>query len=334
MSWWNENGITNSLGHFLGFGQHDNDFVPPENQALNTMNSEAGVTGNGGAQGALQGYAQGGSLSDALNSAKNAGLDANQMQGFQDQLATGATTGSRFATDQVQGNSLLMGGLNAMKGQLDKGNALQDDQTGRLTKLQDQGFQLTPEDQTMYGQSAGNIGRLFGQQGNQVAQDLASRGLASAPSGAAGVAFSGLAGSQNEQLARAQQSIMQQRFQNTMQQIGQQQQFIGQLNGQNATGAANYASQGAQDINQQYARQQAGVQTHRQGLQNAAAQNMTQTNQNLGIHQANLGNDPTNFMDYGTAGLGSSLYNAGAAPGKLMSSAAGAAGSAIGGGAV
>lgn len=165
------------------------------------------------------------------------------------QQMIGAGTGSQFATEQVQKNPIL--------GQLFGQQGLMGQEIGKEQELQKQGFNLTPEDKTMYGQMSGDIARQFGQQSEKAAQNLASRGLSS--SGAAGAAFSGLAGNQNEMLAQAQQQIAQQRFQNTMKQIGQQQQFIGQLGGQ-----------AGQAINQQFGRQLAGAQEQRAGLESAA----------------------------------------------------------------
>lgn len=186
----------------------------------------------------------------------------------------------------------------------------------QLNKLNHQGFQLTPEDHTMYGQASDQIARQYGQSGNDVANNLAMRGLASAPSGAAGAMFSGVQGGQNEALARAQEGIMQQRFQNTMQQIGQNQKFVSSL-----------GSLGNEAVNQQR-------QGTMQGFEGAAG---LKNQQNTGANQANLGaaefaqaNKPANFMDYTTAGLGSSQYNAFAAPGQFVQSAAGGAGSGAG----
>ncbi len=90
---------------------------------------------------------------------------------------------------------------------------------GQLAKeqsqLANQGFQLTQDDRTAYGQAAGDIARQFGQQEQDLTSSLARRGLAGAASGAAGAAFSGLAGNKNEMLAKAQMDIAQKRYQDT-----------------------------------------------------------------------------------------------------------------------
>lgn len=224
----------------------------------------------------------------------NSALDAlnKYVTDNPDSQALDPTKGSQYATQQVQNNGVL-GGLFGSGGQLDQAE-------GKLTDLNSQGFQLTPDDQTLYGQTSGNIARMFGQQGNQASQDLASRGLASAPSGAAGAMFSGLAGNQNEMLANAQQQIMQQRVTNTLQQIGQQQQMVQAL-----------GSQGANDINQQYGRQLSGAQQKVSGLASAAGlqenQNAQQNNYNMQAADFDNQNRPKNIGDFATSGFGQGI---------------------------
>lgn len=311
-------GAVKSLGNFAGLGSGPSVDVASNNAALQALSQNAaGQSGNAGnrqGQG-LANYGQGNmSLNDLLeNSRQDIDNGQGSMTDLINQAATNPLSGTRFATDQVQGNSLLQGGLDAIKGQLGTGQGLESKQTDILNNLQSQGFNLTPNDQSLYGQAAGGIARQFGQQGNQAASDLASRGLASAPSGAAGALFSGLAGNQNEMLAKAQQDIMQQRFSNTQNQIQQQQSFINSLNNQNNSAAGNYAAQGANDIQQQYGRQLAGVGQYQQGLQGAAG---AQTGANAANNSANLGaanfaqaNTPKNFMDFATAGAGQRIQS-------------------------
>lgn len=82
-----------------------------------------------------------------------------------------------------------------------------------------QGFSMQPEDYEAYGQASGNIARQSGQQENQLAQMLASRGLASGTSGAAGQAYTGLAGNKFEQLAQKQMQIAQNRMEMNRQRL-------------------------------------------------------------------------------------------------------------------
>ena len=248
------------------------------NTPLDTLNAQESIFNSPAYTQALANYAQGqGTSGDVFNKASGP-----EQMGLMNALATGSTTGSRYATEQVQNNPIL-GQLFGDKGLFGKEIAKEQD-------LQNQGFQLKPEDVSLYGQTSGNIARQYGQAGNDLSRQLAARGLSSAPSGAAGAQFSGLLGSQNEQLARAQQDIMQQRFQNTQNQIAQQQNMIAQL-----------GQQGAQDIQQQYGRQLSGAQQQTSGLQ-AAAQLQNQRNaaanqaagQQAAFQQANK---PMNFGD-------------------------------------
>lgn len=116
-------------------------------------------------------------------------------------------------------------------------------------KLASQGFSLTPEDRSSYGQTSGDIARQFGQQEQDVSKSLAKRGLASAGSGAAGAAYSGLAGNKNEMLAKAQTDIAQKRYQDTMsrlQSVRNQMQSLG-VAGQQLTNAMTGQRLGSQD---------------------------------------------------------------------------------------
>lgn len=239
-------------------------------------------------------------LTDQQNYAS--GMMTNPNQGAVDQQMTGSDTGTQAATQGVQGNSILMGGLNGMQGQLQTGQDLQGQQTGILNGLQNQGYTLTPGDNSLYGQASGNIARQMGQQGNMAAAGLANSGMSA--SGAAGATFSGLAGNQNEMLNTAQQQIMQQRFQNTMSQIGQQQSFINSLNSQNNNAAGNVASQGASDINQQYGRQLAGSQNTASNLNAATSQTLNDNSNKLSQYQTITGNTPQSMGDYIDSGLG------------------------------
>lgn len=177
-------------------------------------------------------------------------------------------TADSYAKAEVAGNQPLQHALGQEQSQYDQQNGLYQGQGQRLDQLQNQGFQLTPEDQTLYGQESGNIARQFGQAGNQAANSLAQRGLSS--SGAAGAQFSGLAGSQNEALSRAQQQIAQNRFQNTMSQIGQTQQFMSQLGQQNAGISNNIANQGQSAYNSQRQNNLAGAEGYTHALAYAA----------------------------------------------------------------
>jgi hypothetical protein len=166
--------------------------------------------------------------------------------------ATGITTGTDYATDKVM-NSPMFGRLLGAK------DSSASDARFQEQNLLNNGFGLTTQDHDAYGQASGNIARMFGQQEQGAAQSLADRGLAAAPSGAAGAMFSGLQGNKNEMLANAQSQIAGQRIQNAQNMLNANRQYqsqLGQLGNsavQNQFGNA-MASKG-QDWNQ-YAQQQ------------------------------------------------------------------------------
>lgn len=329
------------FGQMLGTSGAKGPNIRPNmgNEALGVMSQGQNVYNQDEVQKALQNYGLGQGTSGGVYDSY-AGLNPAEKSQLMDTLSTGSTTGSRFATEQVQNNPIL-GQLFGQGGQLQKGIGLEDAQTQRLNDLQNQGFQLQPEDMTQYGQTSGNISRLFGQQGNQAASDLASRGLSS--SGAAGATFSGLAGNQNEQLAQAQQQIMQQRFQNTQNQIANQQNFISSLQGN----VANLGGQAGQDINSQYGRQLSGAQQRSGALSSNAGLQMGANQSNLGLMTGadayNAANQPMDVVSAGTRGMttASGLLGSGAPmmaflgggkAGALMGGASGGAGGAAAGG--
>jgi hypothetical protein len=103
----------------------------------------------------------------------------------------------------------------------------------QLTKegadLASRGYSLQPQDYEAYGQTAGDVSRLFGQQEQSAAASLARRGLGSGASGAAGAAFSGIKGNKNEMLAQAQTQIAQKRMADTNQRLMQNRALQSQL---------------------------------------------------------------------------------------------------------
>lgn len=327
-------GVVKSVGGFLGTSSGPGGGPAGNfgNGGLDALNGQlAGATSDYG-QDAINQATSSGDVQAQLNNLGASGLSTNQQQGLGNQLATGATTGSDYATQQVEGNGLEMQGLNNMQnsynqgeGQLATGQQTQAGQQGILNGLQSQGFNLQPQDQTLYGQEAGGIANQYAQQGNQAANSLASRGLSS--SGAAGAQFSGIAGNQNQQLAQAQQQIAQQRYQNTQQQIGQQQQFIGQLNGQNnqmsgslGSLAGQQASTAANDVSQQYNRQLSGAQASQGLAGNVSGQQQSQNNASntygMGLFNNTVSNTPSNIGDLFSAGTTGVLGSAGGAFGK------------------
>lgn len=135
----------------------------------------------------------------------------------------GGTGVDSLAKSAVQSDP-TMSGMFGAGGTMDRTNAEEKN-------LAEQGFNLTPEDRTAYGQASGDIARQFGEQDQNLAQSLSDRGLSN--SGVAGAAFSGSAGNKMEQLAKVQQSIAKQRYDSNLQRLGQTRNFLTSLQGQN-----------------------------------------------------------------------------------------------------
>lgn len=304
-------GVVNGIMSPLGLGGEQGQYAQANNYnpALNQLNEQQGLyQAHPQLMNNVQAYGNGSmSLDDAIHGGTS--MSGPAQQAYLNDLSTNPFTGSKFATDQVQSNPML-GQLFGKGGTLDRTNSEEQ-------RLSSQGFQLTPEDREAYGQASGDIARLFGSQEQGLSQSLADRGLASAPSGAAGVGFSGLQGNKNEMLAKAQTNIANQRMQNTMQRLGQTRSFLSQL-----------GSQGASAIQDQYGRQLSGAQDQSNNLARAAGLNIQQNS------AANKDNMASMQDQRGAAGktlfgaLGNGLYSG-------VSSAAGGAvaGSAPGSGA-
>lgn len=170
------------------------------------------------------------------------------------------------ATNQVQ-QSPLLSSLFGSGGAMERANAEEQN-------LASQGFQLTPEDHTAYGQASGNIARLFGAQEQSLAQALADRGLSN--SGVAGQQFSGLYGNKNEQLANLQTEIAQKRMQMNQERLNSTRNFLSQMGNQaqNAVGQAfditNQRNQNEYNMGMKYMGEQQGANERAKGLQNAS----------------------------------------------------------------
>jgi hypothetical protein len=148
---------------------------------------------------------------------------------------------------------------------------LQSRLAGEEKDLAGQGFKLNSDDMTSYGQTAGDISRLFGQQEQSAAQSLARRGLGSAASGAAGATFSGLAGNKNEMLAKAQTDIAQRRYQDTMNRLQQTRNMMTNLSGNALNGIRGLASDRLDEMKTAYNAESGHNDQIRQAAADAAA---------------------------------------------------------------
>lgn len=316
-------GALKSTKGFLGLDNGPTVSPQNYNQSLEQLNNQNKLYYNSAALDKLNNYATGqGTASDALNMSD---LTPDERAEMGNALATGATTGSKFATDQVNSNSIL-GGLygSSPSSQLSQAE-------DRQNYLTNNGYSLTKEDNDALGQASGNIARQYGTQENSLAQALANHGMSAAPSGAAAIQFTGLQGNKNEALANMQNQIAQERLNFNRQAIADNANFLSSLGGQ----AANA-------IQRQYQRQLSGAQQQRSGLENTAN---IQNQANAAANTANLGaanfkeqNAPMNFADalFGGAsiGAGSAGITGGQKAGaSLFGSGASGAGAAGAGGA-
>lgn len=212
-----------------------------------------------------------------------------------DMLAMSPVASQKFATEQVQNNPIL-GKLFGKGGAMDRADLEEQD-------LAKRGYSLKPEDYEAYGQASGDIARLFGQQEQNTAADLASRGLAAAPSGAAGVAYSGLQGNKNEQLAKAQTDIAQKRMQMNLDRLNATRSYLGGLGSLGEKSIMDTRSQNLAGVGQ---KQGFMKDTAAQGLGSWGAQNSA----NLASMQNKQGQKTLGLGDYLGAGIGKLAYNA------------------------
>jgi hypothetical protein len=211
---------------------------------LKTLSSPAAIVANPTiGLNALAGKKAAGALGLSLEDEQGAYVSPEQVQqGLYRSFANDYDNQMKLADKGVMESELTRGvyGSGGLQSQLgDEGR-----------KLADSGFQLTQGDREAYGQTSGDISRLFGQQEQAASQSLARRGLASASSGAAGATFSGLAGNKNEMLAKAQTDIAQKRMVDTQNRLMQNRQLQNSLATQGAALAQNrYDTKGQSLLN-------------------------------------------------------------------------------------
>jgi hypothetical protein len=185
--------------------------------------------------------------------------------------------------------------------------------------LAKRGFSLQPEDYEAYGQASNETARMFGQEENSLAQALASRGLSAAPSGAAGVAFSGLMGNKHERLASAQRKIADDRMKMNLERLNSARNFA--MEGNKLAQAA---------VGDQFARNRQGVNDYNNTLKDSAnAARMAQEQENVGFEQVEATRGPT-LGEVATGVLGGAASaGLGAATGGIGAAAGGALGASL-----
>lgn len=156
---------------------------------------------------------------------------AQRLAGVADQFAQGKSGDIYGQANKNVRESALLSNIFGQGGTMDRTGAEEQ-------QLASRGYSLQPEDYEAYGQASGNIARMFGQQEQNLAQALASRGLSN--STVAGREFSGVMGNKAEQLAGLQRQIANDRMNKNMERLGQTRQFLLGL-GNQAQGALGQA---------------------------------------------------------------------------------------------
>ncbi len=205
------------------------------NQILSNIMNNSGTAGSAGAAGAAGNMNMG---------------DANLVALLENPLS-----GQAISQSQVMNNPLLAGyfGQGGMQQQAQNnysnyGNSVAGDESQiagtnaniaqAMSAMQGSSplYGMTSTDLAAYGQAAGNIDRNYANYNQQIAQNLAQRGLGSASNGITAANYAGSMGNQMEQLASLQTQIAQNRIA-TAQGLTQSsvQDYLSQLTGNNQT---------------------------------------------------------------------------------------------------
>ena len=237
--------MLSGLGNWLGYGQSGTN-------AGDELPSNAGYLGlNQMATNGQDPNIQGVLTSAAASGNGNSLLGANNATA--QQAVLDPNTSSLLAAAQVQNNPLYstMFGQGGLQGQL-----ANDEQT----LDNNQSWQYQPQDFTAMGQASDAIARNMGASQGSLMNSLASRGMAQGGSGASGVAFSGLQGNQNEQLANMQTQIANDRMNMNLNRLnavrgqqlqlqGEAQSALGQQEGNNLNAVGGYENEMNNSLN-------------------------------------------------------------------------------------
>lgn len=253
--------------------------------------------------GLLGNQQEGSTTAGNLNAYADPGKTRAQANGNLDTMSNDIMN-SGNNTYQNNLNSVQNGAQSNLFGQ----NGALSTALGQYGNQVNQGFNLTNSDQTAYGQASGEVARQFGTQQQGLSQSLADRGLSN--SGAAGAAFSGLQGSQNEQLAGLQTQIAQNRYNTNLKAMGQTQNFISQLGNQQNQATAQSQSGNSQALNQSF---------NQANQWNSSAQNQANTQLAQGqqtAHSSGL----SNAFNGGMASLSGGNVSTGTGKGAVTAS--------------
>lgn len=260
--------------------------------------------------------------------------------GLSDLLATDARTAGTFARGELMKDDFYKGGLESFKraGENEQKYSKYADEDRLAMSGKDPSYGLTEGDYAAYGQGAGNIARMFGQQEQNLAQMLADRGMAAAPSGVGVAGFSGLQGNKAEQLAKLQTDIAQQRIDKAADMVQKRASLNQQLLGQTQDHMRGLGAQGQEALNKQIANQMGARQQNEKSLADVTEQEQNQmTLEQNQANEAFAQKKATKKSSLGevigdsiTGNLANSVGSVFGAPGKLIDSMTTSAGKSIG----
>lgn len=194
------------------------------------MGGAAAGAGLGLLSGVLGNKKEGGTDAGSVWNTQTTGLQGHDFQNRigeaiagQQHLNTGAAT-SEMMSNPFYSQLFGQGGS--------LGRALGEEQD-----LSKNGFNMTNDDHSAFGEASGNIARMYDQKDQGLAQALAARGMDS--SGAAAAAFAGNQGNKLEQLAGQQRQIANDRYSKNMERLGQVRQYATSLGAQGQSAIQN-----------------------------------------------------------------------------------------------
>lgn len=308
-------------------GQSAEDIMGQRSATENEQSARAKMSGKSGVADALRKLGAGDMDLEQLMRMGGSGIEKDELR---QKALTDAISGRRLAGEAVRGDDVsgLLYGQEGLAQQL----------AGEGRRLAGEGGQFQPEDNEAFGQASDSIARMAAQRESDLANSMAGRGFGQAGSGAAGAAFSGLAGNKFEQLARAQTSIADQRKQRQLQQLQENRRMQAQLGQQYGQELGSQFQRGQQnrgmEMSQREAQREADMRNRiaQQSQLNEAFSQKAQTKRK-GFFQ-NLGDAFTSGFSKGVARLGQDSTPGGAVEGvsSIFGGGSGGGGGEEGGG--
>jgi len=246
-------------------------------------------------------------------------------------MAVDPTTATRYAVEKLQSEDPFFNkGVESYNRAADQESKYYANADADREALSGKGdyWSLNNQDFEAYGQAKDDLARMFGSQEASLAQALADRGLAEAPSGAAVQAFSGLQGNKFEQLANAQRKIVADRVNTARDMLTQRANLNSQLLGQTQSHMRGLGELGENAIANQFNRQLgAQNQAHSQQMSVIGAdqqqQQLAQQQANEAFSQQQQTQQSSLFENALAGGIGSFIGGYGGGLGAAMGRKAG-----------